>query len=100
MGYHSRNQPPRGPSKSWDDEDHTVITCQQIAEFCLDYVDGALPQDEQIGFRRHLGQCPDCVTFFETYRKTPELSRVAMTQQMPEAVRESVRTYLRGLRDR
>jgi anti-sigma factor RsiW len=80
-----------------------VISCQQLIEFCLDYVEGALPDDEQDRFRRHLSLCPDCVTFFETYKKTPEVSREAMSSelmksQMPESVRESVRSYLRTLR--
>jgi anti-sigma factor RsiW len=76
-----------------------VISCQQLIEFCLDYVDGALPEGEQVRFRRHLSQCPDCVTFFETYQKTPQVSREAMTAQMPDSVRESVRSFLRTLRN-
>jgi anti-sigma factor RsiW len=81
-----------------------VINCQQLVKFCLDYVEGALPEDEQAHFRRHLSHCPDCVTFFETYRRTPEVSREAMspealTAQMPASVRESVRNYLRAHRD-
>jgi anti-sigma factor RsiW len=76
-----------------------VISCQQLIEFCLDYVEGSLPDDEQTRFRRHLSQCPDCVTFFETYRKTPEVSRDALKAQMPESVREAVRSYLRMVKD-
>ena len=81
-----------------------MISCHQLIEFCLDYVEGALPDDEQERFRRHLSRCPDCVTFFETYKKTPEVSREAlsselMKSQMPESVRESVRSYLRTLRN-
>jgi anti-sigma factor RsiW len=71
-----------------------MISCQRLIEFCLDYVEGVLPDDEQGGFRRHLSQCPDCVTFFETYRRTPELSREAMATQIPASVRESVRSFL------
>ena len=76
-----------------------VISCHQLIEFCLDYVEGVLPDDEQERFRRHLSLCPDCVRFFETYRKTPEVSREALKAQMPESVRESVRSYLRTFRD-
>lgn len=81
-----------------------MINCQQLIEFCLDYVEGALPDDEQERFRRHLSLCPDCVTFFETYKKTPEVSRDALSSemmkaQMPESVRDSVRSYLRTLRN-
>ena len=87
------------PSKRWKGAppgccDDAVISCHQLIEFCLDYVDGALPDEEQVNFRRHLAQCPDCVTFFETYRKTPELSRDALSAQIPASVKESVRSYL------
>jgi anti-sigma factor RsiW len=82
-----------------------VINCQQLIEFCLDYVEGALPEDEQAHFRRHLSLCPDCVTFFETYRRTPEVSREALSpeslkEKMPASVRDSIRNYLRNHCDR
>jgi anti-sigma factor RsiW len=76
-----------------------MISCQQLIEFCLDYIEGVLPDEEQAGFRRHLAQCPDCVTFFETYRRTPELSREAMATQIPASVRESVRSFLQSRRN-
>ena len=75
-----------------------MISCQQLIEFCLDYIEGVLPDEEQVGFRRRLSQCPDCVTFFETYRRTPELSREAMATQIPASVRESVRSFLQSRR--
>lgn len=78
---------------------NVVISCQQLVEYCLDYIEGELPDEEQTHFRRHLGQCPECVTFFETYRKTPELSRAVLGTTMPMAVKESVRTFLRARRD-
>ena len=47
---------------------------------------------------QHLGQCSDCLVFFETYRRTPELTREALATQIPEAVRNSVRNFLRTQR--
>ena len=76
-----------------------MISCQQLIEYCLDYLEGDLPDDEQLRFRRHLGQCSDCVTFFETYRRTPELSREILSTSIPQAVKDSVRSFLRALRD-
>lgn len=76
-----------------------MISCQQLVEYCLDYIEGDLPDEEQLRFRRHLGQCPDCVTFFETYRRTPEVSRSALETTMPASVKESVRSFLRERRD-
>lgn len=76
-----------------------MISCQQLIEFCLDYLEGGLPEEEQLRFRRHLARCPDCVTFFETYQKTPQVSREALDTQMPESVRNSVRSFLRLRRE-
>lgn len=75
-----------------------MISCQQLIDYCLDYIEGDLPDDEQTRFRRHLGHCPDCVTFFETYRKTAEVSRTLLETSMPVAVKESVRVFLRDRR--
>jgi anti-sigma factor RsiW len=75
-----------------------VINCHELIEFCLDYLEGELPQEEEAGFRRHLAQCTDCVNFFETYRKTPEVSREALSAQIPVSVRESIRTFLASRR--
>ncbi len=75
-----------------------MINCQQLIDFCFDYIDGSLSQEERTRFTQHLGQCSDCVVFFETYRRTPELTREALATQIPPAVRESVRSYLRSQR--
>jgi anti-sigma factor RsiW len=76
-----------------------VISCQQLIEFCLDYIEDALPQDERLRFQRHLAQCADCVTFFETYQKTPQISREALATQIPPSVHAAVRSFLRSRRD-
>jgi anti-sigma factor RsiW len=76
------------------------MNCQELIAFCMDYIEGALPDDEQVSFRRHLGQCSDCVTFFETYRKTPELTRYALATKIPPSVKESVRSFLQARRER
>ncbi len=83
-----------------DDQIKGAMNCHELIEFCLDYIEGILPDDDQVGFRRHLSQCPDCVTFFETYRKTPELTREALATKIPASVRESVRSFLQSRRDR
>jgi hypothetical protein len=75
-----------------------VINCQQLIDFCFDYIDGSLPVEERLRFTQHLGQCSDCLVFFETYRRTPELTREALATQIPPNVRESVRSFLRAKR--
>lgn len=71
-------------------------TCETLVDFCMEYLEGTLPEGDRQGFEMHLEGCPGCVAFFETYRRTPEVSRVAVEAQMPESVRQSVRAFLRA----
>jgi hypothetical protein len=71
------------------------ISCSQMVDYVMDYLNGSLPTDERQHFDGHLSYCPECVKFFETYKKTPEVSREALSLEMPEKVRSEVRTFLR-----
>jgi hypothetical protein len=73
-----------------------MISCQNVIDFCLDYLEGALPEEEQGSFQRHLSVCGECVAFFETYRRTSEISRQALAAEMPSSLKDAVRTYLRS----
>jgi hypothetical protein len=72
-----------------------LFNCQQLVDFCLEFLDGSLSEDEQRMFRNHLGHCCECVSFFETYKRTPEVSREAFVLEMPASVKNAVRSYLR-----
>jgi hypothetical protein len=72
-----------------------VFNCQQIVDFCLDFLDESLPEEQRRLFKDHLGLCGECVGFFETYKRTPEVSREAFALQMPATLKEAVRNFLR-----
>jgi anti-sigma factor RsiW len=72
-----------------------MTTCRDVVDFCLDYIEGALPDDERGRFQKHLSMCGECVAFLETYRRTPEVSRQALSLEMPEQLKDAVRSYLR-----
>ena len=71
------------------------ISCRQLVDYCMDYLTGTLPAEDRESFDGHLAGCPDCVKFFDTYKKTPEVSRDALSLEMPERVRGEVRDFLR-----
>ena len=71
------------------------ISCSQMVDYCMDYLAGSLPNDEKKNFDDHLASCPECVKFFDTYKKTPEISREALSLEMPDRVRNEVRSFLR-----
>jgi anti-sigma factor RsiW len=66
-----------------------------MVDYCMDYLNGSLPAEETDSFNGHLTYCPECVKFFETYKKTPEISREALSIDMPARVRGAVRNFLR-----
>lgn len=53
------------------------MTCEEIADFLLDYVENNLPALVRDRFEEHLQICPDCVYYLDTYRDTIRLGRLA-----------------------
>jgi anti-sigma factor RsiW len=62
-----------------------AMTCRELADFLMDYLDGSLPADVQSAFDRHLALCPNCVAYVKTYRTTIELSRCAYDDDQADA---------------
>lgn len=77
------------------DDELGFLSCQEIVDYCLDFLGGTLPVAERKLFSAHLRNCSECMRFFETYRKTPEISRAALALHMPDRVRVAVRDFLR-----
>ena len=53
------------------------MTCLEVAEFLLEYVEGELPGPVRREFEFHLRECPTCVTYLENYRKTIRVTKIA-----------------------
>ncbi len=50
------------------------ITCRELIERLDDYVERTLPDEFRADVERHLGVCPSCVAYTESYRRTIELA--------------------------
>ena len=55
------------------------MTCRELVEFLMDYLDGLLSEPERMCFEEHLGECPDCVAYLATYREAIRLGKEACT---------------------
>ena len=65
------------------------MNCQECTDFLHDYLAGELPENHRRIFEGHLGLCPPCVIYLETYRKTLELGalvREEPIEPLPEAL--------------
>ncbi|HEV8396369.1 MAG TPA: zf-HC2 domain-containing protein [Vicinamibacterales bacterium] len=66
------------------------ITCQQLIDFIMSYLDDELPQDQRAEFDRHMSACPSCVDYLKTYEKTVLLAKSCADDPVPEEVPESL----------
>jgi anti-sigma factor RsiW len=53
------------------------VTCQEVADYLADYVNGELTDRERALFEEHLHLCPNCVEYLAIYRTTVTLGRHA-----------------------
>ena len=53
------------------------MTCRELVEFLMEYLDGLLAEPERMCFEEHLGECPDCVAYVATYREAIRLGKEA-----------------------
>ncbi|MFN0134015.1 MAG: anti-sigma factor family protein [Phycisphaerales bacterium] len=57
---------------------HPYITCRQLIDFIADYLDETLAMSQRSEFERHLGVCPSCVAYLDSYRRTVALGKSAL----------------------
>lgn len=51
------------------------ITCRELLDFIMAYLDDELTPDQKHEFERHLGVCPSCVNYLETYKTAVRLGK-------------------------
>jgi anti-sigma factor RsiW len=73
------------------------VTCRELIEFLDDYVAGDLSEEQLRTFDEHLGICPDCVSYLESYRRTIGLERASygipdddVPEEVPQRLIEAI----------
>jgi anti-sigma factor RsiW len=59
------------------------MTCRELIDFLGDYLDGQLPAAQRGAFESHLGACPHCANYLDSYRKTIALAGEAFDGDAP-----------------
>ena len=65
------------------------MTCRELTDFLIDYVDGDLSAVERARFDEHLKACRDCVTYLRNYEQTIRLGK-AVCKEDHDAVDDDV----------
>jgi anti-sigma factor RsiW len=55
------------------------MNCREFTEFLHEYLSGNLPVEERATFDAHLAECPWCVAYLDSYKKTIQLEQAAFT---------------------
>jgi anti-sigma factor RsiW len=55
------------------------MSCREFTEFLHEYLFGNLPTEERAEFDKHLAECPWCVAYLDSYRKTMLLEQAAFS---------------------
>ncbi len=80
------------------------MTCQEFVDFLMAYLDGELPTAQRDAFDEHMGLCPQCVTYLDTYRESVQLGRQALCESgdapVPEDVPEDLVKAILAARER
>lgn len=69
------------------------MTCKEMVDFLMAYLERELPSGERARFEEHLRACPPCEVYLDTYRRTVELGRAVCSQAddpVPEDVPEEL----------
>jgi anti-sigma factor (TIGR02949 family) len=71
--------------------------CQEMVEVVTDYLEDAMPSDEQERFERHLSYCAGCSTYVEQMRETiKQTGTVPREESLPAALRERIFAQFRS----
>lgn len=54
------------------------MTCRDVITFLREYLEEDLALAEKARFETHLGVCPSCVAYLESYRRTVALAKDAL----------------------
>ena len=77
------------------------MNCREFIEFLHEYLFGNLPTEQRAEFDKHLAECPWCVAYLDSYQKTIQLEKEALSvpEDAPppaEAPEELVQAILRA----
>jgi anti-sigma factor (TIGR02949 family) len=70
------------------------LTCKDAIEILADLLDQTLTSDLAARLTQHLKDCPPCIAYLETYRRTRELVGRAGRVEVPAELRARLRHFL------
>jgi RNA polymerase sigma-70 factor (ECF subfamily) len=76
--------------------EHNAENCREVFDLLSQYLDLELPPEACREIENHLAECPPCVEFAETLRRTVDLCHGYEPGVMPKPLSDSARSELQG----
>jgi RNA polymerase sigma-70 factor (ECF subfamily) len=73
---------------------HDRESCQEVFALLSEYLDLELPPGECAQIERHLADCPPCIEFLESLRRTVQLCRGRLPQAAPGPLSRQARAAI------
>lgn len=70
------------------------LTCRDVIDLLVDYLEATLTDEVCAALEQHLRDCPPCVAYLNTYRKTRDLTGAEGRVEMPEEMRRRLHALL------
>jgi len=70
------------------------ISCREITELLIDYVEGDLPETRMITMQQHICGCVPCAYYLETYHATIEATHALPDEPLPPEFEARLRQVL------
>jgi len=64
------------------------MTCKEIIDALMEYLDGGLTPGQRAEFDRHLAVCPACRDYLRTYGETIRLGKASLCEHADEGPQE------------
>ena len=75
------------------------LTCRDVADFLMAYLDDELEPQQRAAFEHHLGECDECVRYLRSYDATVRVALAAYAEPDPTVPERPLRA-IRAARER
>ena len=66
-----------------------MMTCRELIDFIMEYLDGELPQEQRSVFEEHLKLCPPCLEYLESYGERLPQALASERQRIAQELKEA-----------
>lgn len=74
------------------------MDCDEFVELVTEFLDGALPEDDEARFVAHLAECDGCETYLQQFRQTIDVLGELPAESISDQARGQLLTAFRGYR--